>query len=83
MASSYAYTGGATMYYQDYRDAETGKMLVASPGETYWIVAIDDTRFPVPPSDGRWMEAPPPPPPPPSGPKSVSAPAPAPEGGES
>lgn len=82
MAASYAYMGGAVMHYPDYRDADTGRMLIAAPGDdsTYAIVAVDG-RFPVPPSDGRWAEASLPSP----DPKPVSArvSAPAPEGGES
>lgn len=94
----YTYTGGAEMYYQAYRDAETGRMLVAQPGGSYLMVACDQgpadengnpTALPVPPADGRWADAPPPPPPastPPvvQPPQPVTAqPAPAPEGGVS
>lgn len=90
-AVSYAYTGGVVMYYQDYLDVATGKMLVAEPGGSYVMVATDPAR-PVPPTDGRWAGAPPVPPPPPfvaatqlAQPVTAPAPAPAPapQGGES
>jgi hypothetical protein len=94
-AASYAYTGGAEMYYQQYRDADTGKMLVAEPGDpanTYVMVPVDpELNLPVPPGDGRWAEVSVPPPPagkppavqpaqPVTAPEPV--PAPAPEGGD-
>ena len=71
-AAGYAYTGGTEMYYQQYMDNATGKMLVAQPGGVYDMFACDTgpadddgvpTALPVPPMDGRWAGAPPPPPP--------------------
>jgi hypothetical protein len=79
---SFNYTGLNTFGYQDYRDADTGKMLVAEPGGSYQIEAIDG-RSTVPPPDGRWSAAsggggaPPGPPPPPAVPA-----IPAPEGSD-
>ena len=89
-AERYVYTGGAGMYYQDYRDLDTGKMLVAEAGGSYAMQSIDLNR-PVPPNDGRWEGAPPPPPPPvrppviqpPQPVVAAPAPAPDPEGGVS
>jgi len=76
------------MYYQDYRDVSTGRMLIAEPGESYSMLAID-LNHPVPPTDGRWAGAPPQPPPPPfvpatqlAQPVTAPAPAPAPQGGD-
>jgi hypothetical protein len=63
---AYQYTGQFTLGYPDYRNAHTGKMLVAEPGVSYSIAAVDG-QAPVPPADGRWLasaEAPAPPPPP-------------------
>jgi hypothetical protein len=52
----YAYTGYATLGYADYADTATDRMLVASPGGSYGIRAIDGMA-PVPPPDGRWATA--------------------------
>jgi hypothetical protein len=49
----YEYLGLSTLGYPDYRDTATGRMLVADPGESYGIGAIDGTST-VPPPDGRW-----------------------------
>jgi hypothetical protein len=54
----YQFLGLSTLGYMDYADLETGKMLVAEPGEAYSIRAIDGTMA-VPPGDGRWAAAPP------------------------
>ena len=71
MPGPYDYIGLNTLGYADYRDLATGRMLVADPGESYGIAAINLTD-PVPPVDGRWAVAtggggaPPGPPPVPS-----------------
>ena len=73
---SYDYTGLSILGYPAYADTGTGKMLVAEPGGSYGIRAID-AGLAVPPPDGRWAEAgsngnggaPPGPPPPPSVPE--------------
>jgi len=49
------FTGLSTLGYPDFRDTGTGRMLVADPGESYGIAAIDGG--PVPPADGRWAPA--------------------------
>jgi hypothetical protein len=91
VATRYAYTGGAEMYYQDYTDDDTGRMLIAVPDGSYAMTPVngEGTR-PVPPNDGRWQWAPPPPPPVPDPPATqlpqpvtAPAPAPAPEGSAS
>lgn len=68
-AGTCEYTGQFTLGYPDYRDTETGRMLVAEPGGAYDIAAVDGVA-PVPPADGRWQDGgsggPPPPPPPPA-----------------
>lgn len=71
-AGTCEYTGQFKLGYPSYRDAETGKMLVAEPGGTYSIDPVDGVA-PVPPPDGRWLTpgsgaggtsgGPPPPPP--------------------
>jgi hypothetical protein len=86
----YAYTGGETLYYQQYLDDDTGKMLIAVPGGSYSMSPVDGLGYaPVPPGDGRWQGAALPPPPEPVPPAvqlpqpvTAPAPAPAPEGGE-
>jgi hypothetical protein len=55
-AAQYTFTGYVTTGYQDYRDTGTGKMLVADPGGSYGIQAID-LQLAVPPPDGRWTAA--------------------------
>jgi hypothetical protein len=72
VAEAYTFTGYATMGYPDYADLATGRMLVAQPGGSYGIRAIDG-KMTVPPGDGRWAvsesfgdeyaDAPPAPPP--------------------
>ena len=64
-ADTYTFTGlGPTGYYA-YTDLATEKMLIAEPGGTYGIRAVEE-GFPVPPGDGRWVTAAPPSPPPPA-----------------
>ena len=64
-ADTYTFTGlGPTGYYA-YTDLATEKMLIAEPGESYGIRAVEE-GFPVPPGDGRWVTAAPPSPPPPA-----------------
>jgi hypothetical protein len=76
-AATYEFTGQNTLGYPDFRDTATGKMLVAEPGGSYGIAAIDGGG--VPPGDGRWTEASvssgPPPGPPPSPPPVPPVPA--------
>lgn len=54
---TYKYLGYAVLGYPDYADAgdgdRAGKMLVAEPGGSYEIRAINDGA-PVPPDDDRW-----------------------------
>jgi hypothetical protein len=52
----FAFTGLSTTGYPDYRDTATSRMLVADPGGSYGIEAID-LRLAVPPPDGRWSTA--------------------------
>jgi hypothetical protein len=52
----YSFSGLNTLGYPDYRDLGTGRMLVAAPGESYEIAAIDG-QLVVPPPDGRWAAA--------------------------
>jgi hypothetical protein len=52
----YSYLGLSTLGYPDFADLETGRMLVAEPGGSYGIRAIDGVA-PVPPGDGRWGQA--------------------------
>jgi hypothetical protein len=44
----YEYTGFQPMGFPDYRDLDTQEMLVAEPGGTYRIGAVD-ASWPVPP----------------------------------
>ena len=62
MADSFTFTGPSTLGYFAYADTETGRMLIAEPGQSYGIRATE-TGLPVPPADGRWSAAPPGPPP--------------------
>ena len=50
----YSFVGLNTLGYPDYRDLATGRMLVADPGGSYSIAAID-AQLAVPPPDGRWQ----------------------------
>jgi hypothetical protein len=87
VAETFTYLGAGEMWYQDYRDEATGKMLKAEPLQAYTISSVDPVKYAVPPNDGRWEAAdtPPPAPAPPAAPAAqpASAPAaPASEGGE-
>lgn len=62
-ADTYTFTGPSTLGYPSYADLETGTMLIADPGHSYGIRAVEE-GFPVPPGDGRWATAAPPGPPP-------------------
>lgn len=55
MPGPFTFTGYVTTGYQDYRDTATGRMLVADPGGSYGIQAID-LQLAVPPPDGKWAE---------------------------
>jgi hypothetical protein len=48
----YDYAGLSVMGYPAYADTATGRMLIAEPGGSYGIRAIDGGA--VPPPDGRW-----------------------------
>jgi hypothetical protein len=54
---SYVFTGLNILGYPDYADTGTGRTLVAEPGGSYGIRAIDG-RAAVPPGDGRWASRP-------------------------
>jgi hypothetical protein len=56
VAGPFTYTGVSTLGYLSYADTGTGKMLVADPGGSYGIRAIDP-GLAVPPPDGRWAAA--------------------------
>ena len=73
---TFTYTGTSALGYADYRDPATGVMLVAEPGGSYLIEAIDGER-PVPPTDGRWQVPSPPAKPAPLPPAPAPSPAPA------
>lgn len=67
MPGPYSFTGKATTGFPDYRDTATGRTLVAEPGCSYGIEAINLTDA-VPPGT-QWVTAsgngaPPPGPPP-------------------
>ena len=74
----YTYTGFSTLGFADYVDTATDRMLVADPGCSYGIRAVDGVA-PVPPTDGRWKTAtggaPPSPPPVPGVPPVPAVPA--------
>jgi len=79
-AAQYTFTGLSLLGYPSYANTDTGKTLVAEPGESYGIRAIDP-GLAVPPPDGRWAEAggdgwsaPPEPPAPPSVPEVPAVP---------
>lgn len=55
-ADTYTFNGLTTLGYFAYSDSDTGAMLVAEPGGTYRIRAVDEGT-PVPPPDGRWETA--------------------------
>ena len=56
MASQYTYTGYDSRGYFGYRDLETQRMLIAEPGGTYAIGAVNEGS-PLPPGDGPWQAA--------------------------
>lgn len=56
MAGTFTFLGAGTLGYPSYADTETGQMLVAQPGGSYGIRAVEQ-GFPVPPGDGRWGTA--------------------------
>lgn len=56
MADAFTFLGQVTTGFPDYRDTATSRMLVAEPGGSYGIEAIDG-QLPVPPADGRWAAA--------------------------
>lgn len=68
--AAFTYTGLNTLGYPAYRDTDSQKMLIAEPGSTYRMQAVDGG--PVPPGDGRWETAKP----------SRPGPSAAPKGGE-
>jgi hypothetical protein len=85
----FLFTGLSLLGYPSYADTDTGKTLVAEPGESYGIRAVDGGA--VPPPDGRWTVtegddsagwAGPPEPPPPVPEVPGVPPVPGPEGGE-
>ena len=80
---TYSFVGLNTLGYPDYRDLATGRMLVADPGGSYGIAAID-SQLAVPPPDGRWQAGSGAPPGPPPAPPAVPPvpPVPAVEGSE-
>lgn len=53
MPQAYAYTGTDTRGYVSYADLDTGRMLVADPGGTYGMRAVE-AGLAIPPPDGRW-----------------------------
>lgn len=56
MADTYAYLGEDVRAYLSYADTETDLTLVAEPGKSYGIRAIEGHA--IPPNDGRWAEDP-------------------------
>lgn len=55
------YLGQDTRSYPDYKDALTGRMLEAAPGNTVYDIHVAPGRaggLPLPPGDGRWAAAP-------------------------
>ena len=88
MAGPYEYLGESVLTYPAYRDTEADRMLIAEPGSSYSIAAVDESApdadgnrypLPVPPTDGRWRENAPPrvsaplPPPPPPAPTTTTS----------
>jgi len=72
--TAFAYLGTDTRGYVSYADTDTGRMLIADPGGTYGIRAVEE-GLAVPPPDGRWASPAEPPPP------VIFSPPPAPETG--
>jgi hypothetical protein len=56
VADRFTFTGQSTLGYFSYADTDTGRMLVADPGESYGIRATE-AGLAVPPPDGRWTGA--------------------------
>lgn len=56
MADTYAYLGDDVRAYLSYADTETDLTLVAEPGKSYGIRAIEGHA--IPPNDGRWATEP-------------------------
>ncbi len=56
MPEAYTFTGHQRLGYFGYLDTESQKMLVADPGGSYAIKAVD-AGLAVPPPDGRWEAA--------------------------
>lgn len=73
MPEAYNYTGYQTLGYPSFVDTSTDVMLIAEPGGTYGMRAVEPDLFPVPPGDGRWTA--PPPPPGPAAKPAVTVPA--------
>ena len=53
MPGPFTFLGHSTLGFPDYCDMATGRMLIADPGESYEIRAVNQGA-PVPPDDGRW-----------------------------
>lgn len=56
MADAYIYIGDGRRGYFAYVDTDTSEMLIAEPGGTYQMRAVNP-NLPVPPEDGRWVGA--------------------------
>jgi hypothetical protein len=56
----FQYLGYAETGYPSFVDEGTGRMLVAEPGGSYAMRAVEE-GIAVPPADGRWAPAAPPP----------------------
>ncbi len=59
--TAFAYLGKDTRGYVSYADTDTGQMLIADPGGSYGIRAVEQ-GLAVPPPDGRWAAPAAPPP---------------------
>jgi hypothetical protein len=60
----YTYTGANVAQYMQYADYATGKMLIAAPGGSYAMYAVQEgplgtdgqpTQLAIPPGDGNWV----------------------------
>lgn len=60
MADAFPYLDSTERGYLSYVDADTDEMLVAHPGRSYRMRAVEE-NLPVPPGDGRWGDKPAPP----------------------
>lgn len=56
MPDTYVFMGLSTTGYPHYARVDTGEMLIAEPGESYQMRAVEE-GLPIPPSDGRWEAA--------------------------